>query len=472
MTKTNFQRFIGVLLHMGLLCAATLAGAETSNLGDIQALQGKAAFASAGAELTRAEAAAGQVPRSNEALHALALALDKMGDLNIQQSRQSYPYDAGYQAARKLALNDAKANPDSSRLMAAVDAFEKTSMRDSDSSLWKFRDAARRCYAAARVLHQRLADSYPDNDAWQRALALNLSKTNPGHVSKEKIRAYYQPALDIHLRLAKRDPTNIDWQRDLATIYEKIGAALQFMDGKLPEEHHAALAIRKKLFQQDETNPLWTRELAMTLDEIGEKLVLLGKTKAAQLAYTDGRGLHEDLAKLEPSNAEWQSELATAYHAAGHLEKNADRELAYYRDALRIRTRLTESDPTNIQWQMLLVEAHRAIARCHDDRSDDEGALAANIAARQQMGDFARQYPEDRGWLFYQLEFYFPIGGAYARTQRRAGPVAEGGWVPDPERVAAARVAQEATFDAMVKIIATLARQNSRSQQRSSATMK
>lgn len=461
MRKIKLKRFFIVLMQIGFLCAGKVAGAQTSNLGDIQALQVKEAFASTGAELTMAEAAAGQLPRSNQALHALAVALDKMGDLNILQSRQNYPYDAGYQDARELARNNSKAHPHTSRLMAAVDAFEKTSMRDSESHLWKFRDAARRYYEAARIMHRRLVESDPDNDEWQRALALNLSKTKPGHVGKEKIRAYYQPALDIHRRLAKRDPTNIDWQRDLATIYGKIGAAVQSMDGRLPTEYHEELAIRKRLFEEDETNTLWTRELAMTFDEIGAQLIPLGKINAARAAYTDGRGLHEDLAKLDPSNAQWQSDLATAYMDAAHMEDEG-RELGYYRDALKIRTRLTELDPTNIQWQMRLVEAHRTIARFYRNKSDDEGELAANIAGQQQMAHFAQKYPEDRGWLFYQLEFFFPIGGAYAKVQKRAGPISEGGWVPDPKRFEAARAAQEATFESMVKIIDTLARQNAK----------
>ena len=124
----------------------------------------------------------------------------------------------------------------------------------------------------------------------------------------------------------------------------------------------------------------------------------------------------------------------------------------------------SELDPTNVQWQMRLVEAHRTIARFYRNKSDDEGELAANIAGQQQMAHFAQKYPEDRGWLFYQLEFFFPIGGAYAKVQKRAGPLSEGGWVPDPKRFESARVAQEAIFKSMVKIIDTLARQNAKGQ--------
>lgn len=150
----------------------------------------------------------------------------------------------------------------------------------------------------------------------------------------------------------------------------------------------------------------------MTFDRIGKTLDSLGKLPLARDAYTDGQGLHEDLSKLAPANTQWQSDLATVYLEIADLENRRQARfqgvaLAYYQNALKIRTTLVELDPTNIQWQVNLVEIHHKIANFYGDSGEHAQELVVNRAAQQQMARFAQQYPNDRGWLFYQLEFIF-----------------------------------------------------------------
>lgn len=460
------KHFSVALIAIGLLCVGTLAGAQSSNLGDVQAAKITKALTRATAELKLAASDAAQNPKEAKAQHILALALDHMGDIKNQQATQDYPYDAGYQQALILARNNLKTNP-RSLLMGKVERLEIIAKRDNDQHLWTFRDAARRYHRAARNIHQRLVELDPNNDDWLRALALNLGKIKPDQVGAEKIRIHYQPALDIHLRLAKRNPSNIEWQRDLANIYEKIGSAVGSMQSKVPAEYHSELEIRLNLFRTDETNTLWTHELALNLGRIGNIINYLGRLNTARDAYNDEQGLLEDLSKVDPNNAQWQNDLASAYKQIASLEdkrptKYQELVLARYQDALKIHTRLIELDPTNIQWQMNLVSTQHAIANFYSNSGEYEQTLAMNIAAQQQLARFAEQYPKDRGWLFYQLEFYFNIGFEHLRVQRDTRPRIASDTsrpAPDPERFEAASLAGEATFKKMVEIIDVLAQQ-------------
>ncbi|MNT73867.1 hypothetical protein D3C72_2126240 [compost metagenome] len=74
------------------------------------------------------------------------------------------------------------------------------------------------------------------------------------------------------------------------------------------------------------------------------------------------------------------------------------------------------------------------------------------------MAKFAQRYPNDRGWLFYQLYFYFSIGSEYRAIQSWAAPHSQGGKLPEPGKFKAAADAQDEVFENMRKIIDTLVR--------------
>ncbi|HSD39065.1 MAG TPA: hypothetical protein VLC92_16250 [Rhodocyclaceae bacterium] len=457
------KRIVTVTAIAGLLMTGALATAQPSNLGDHQVLQVNNDLAHATAKLNSALTDAKQHPGSADAQYVLAVALDHTGELHALRARHNYPYNAGYQAALKLARNNLTAQPRSD-LMKKVDRLETTAAADSEQTLWTFRDAARRYHGRARVLYQRLAALEPDNNKWQRALALNHLTTTPGHVSVIEVRVHYQPALDILLHLVKSEPDNDEFQRDLATAYETIADKVDSMTGSLPAEYHDALAIRKKLFSSDETNAVFVRELAITFGKIGTALVIRGKWKAARDAVTDEFGLYEDLAAMDPANMDWQRDLATAHmHFAaikdnnnGPREKLEGEVLDHYEKALKIRTHLIEIDPGNAAWQTDLVASHATLAEFYKNRGLDEETLSSYLDALRKMSQFAQRYPKDRGWLFYQLYFYFSIGGEYRRIQRWAAPLSQGGRNPDPDKFKAVAEKQEVTFNSMVGIVDTL----------------
>ncbi|WP_157603780.1 lipopolysaccharide assembly protein LapB [Rhizobacter sp. Root1221] len=459
------KRIFTTTVVVGLLMTGTLAVAHPSNLGDNQVFQTNNDLERTTAEVNSAYTSAEKHPGSTDAQYALAVALDRMGDLKTLRARHKFPYSEGYGAALELARNNRKSHPRTD-LMGKVERLEATAAPDSEKTLWEFRDTARRYYGRARVLYQRLIALQPNNNKWQRALAVNYTKTNPGHVGIEEVRAYYQPALTILLRLVKLEPGNDEFQRDLAMAYETIADQVNSMTGSLPAEYDDALAIRMKLFRRNEENPLFVRELAVTFGKLGEALAIRGKWEAARDAVTDEFGLYQDLAARDPANMEWQHDLAAAHmdFAAikddnnGPGKKLEGEVLAHYAQALKIRINLIQMDPRNTEWQMDLVASHETMARFYNNRALNEKALDSYIDAQRQMSQLAQRYPNDRGWLFYQLYFYFSIGYENRQIQRWAAPLSQGGKFPEPEKFKAAAVTQEKIFKTMVGIIDTLVR--------------
>ncbi|MFZ3186369.1 MAG: hypothetical protein WA173_19765 [Pseudomonas sp.] len=459
------NRIFMATLVVGFLMTGTLAVAQSSNLGDNQVFQTNNDLERATAEVNSAYTDAEKHPGSADAQYAIAVALDRMGDLQTLRARHKFPYSSGYRAALELARNHLKSHPHTD-LIGKVARLEATAAADSEQTLWAFRDTARRYYGTARALYQRLVALQPDNNKWHRALALNYTKTTPGHVGIEEVRIYYQPALDILLRLVKLEPGNNEFQRNLATAYETIADQVNSMTGALPAEYHEALTIRKKLFSSNETNALFVRELAVTFGKIGEALAIRGKWKAAHDAVTDEFGLYQDLAAMDPANMEWQHDLAAAHmeFAAikddnnGPGEKLEGEVLAHYAQALKMRANLIQMNPRNTEWQMDLVASHKTMANFYTNRAMNDKALASYIDAQRQMSQLAQRYPNDRGWLFYQLYFYFSIGYENRKTQRWTAPLSQGGKFQDPEKFKAAAVAQEEVFENMAGIIDTLVR--------------
>jgi hypothetical protein len=459
------KRIATATVVVGLLMTGALAVAQPSNLGDDQVFQINNDLERATAELISANTSAEKHLDSTDAQYALAVAHERLGDLQMLRAGQNFPYSFGYNAAYKLAYNNKMANS-SSNLIKIVERLESTSAKDSEDKLSAFRMRAWRHYDRAGVLYQRLVELQPNNNKWQHALAVNFIKNNRGYSESEESRIFFQPALAILLRLTKLEPGNYEFQRDLAMLYELI--ADKDYNDPIPAEYSDAYAIRLKLFRQDEKNPLFVRELAVTLGKITDAAWRRGKWKTARDAVTDEFSLYQDLAAMDPNNMEWQRALALAHMEIANIknDNNAGKErkmlegevLVHYDEALKIRLHLIEVDPSNTEWQVDLVSSYATMANFYVQREQRDKALMLYIEAQQKMAQFAQRYPSDRGWLFYQIYFYSDIGYEHRKIQKWAAPHSKGGSLPNPEKFKAAAVAQKEVFKNMVESIDRLVR--------------
>jgi hypothetical protein len=83
--------------------------------------------------------------------------------------------------------------------------------------------------------------------------------------------------------------------------------------------------------------------------------VAQGNLPAALASYQAGLAISDRLAKSDPGNAGWQSDLSLSYDNVGDVQAaqgNLPAALASYQAGLAISDRLAKSDPGNAGWYL------------------------------------------------------------------------------------------------------------------------
>jgi tetratricopeptide (TPR) repeat protein len=92
----------------------------------------------------------------------------------------------------------------------------------------------------------------------------------------------------------------------------------------------------------------------VSYDRVGDVQVKQGDLAGAEKSYRDSLAIREPLAQSDPSNAEWQRDLAVSYDYIGGVQM-AQGNLAgtqkSYRVGLAIRRALFANGGSNVQWQ-------------------------------------------------------------------------------------------------------------------------
>jgi tetratricopeptide (TPR) repeat protein len=91
-----------------------------------------------------------------------------------------------------------------------------------------------------------------------------------------------------------------------------------------------------------------------------------GNLGRALATYRSAEALADRLAKSDPGNAGWQSDLSVSYNDIGDVLKaqgNLPEALKSFRDGLAIRDRLAKTDPGNAGWQQDLSVSYSEIGR-------------------------------------------------------------------------------------------------------------
>ena len=93
-------------------------------------------------------------------------------------------------------------------------------------------------------------------------------------------------------------------------------------------------------------------------------LVAQGNLDEALQSYQAALAIMERLAKADPSNTEWQSDLSVSYDRTGDVlvaQEKPDEALEIYRKSLAVRERLAASDPSNTRWQRDLSVSYQKV---------------------------------------------------------------------------------------------------------------
>ena len=139
--------------------------------------------------------------------------------------------------------------------------------------------------------------------------------------------------LEIADSLAKSDPGNANWQHDLSLFYQKVGDV----------ELQQGVKIDRVKLQQGQ--------------RIDDAEIDQGQIAQALESYRAGLAIAERLAKSDPSNTDWQRNLALGYMRLGSVYA-AQNDSAKARDAFKagraIIVRLVELSPQNAVSKNLL----------------------------------------------------------------------------------------------------------------------
>ena len=374
-------------------------------LGDLEAVTGRAKVALSAFETSRAAAFAltAAAPDDLDRQRELSISHSRIGDLKV---------DLGDLPGALLAYT---ASQDIFQRLVEADPSNAGWQRDLSGSYERIGDAKAalgdlsgglQAYTTCRDIAEALAAADLTNSEWQRNLSVSHNKIGDVKVAHGDLPGAllaYTASEDIFRRLAEADPGNAGWQHDVSVSHIKIGN-VTVAQGDLPGAllaYTASLDIRRRLAEADPGNAGWQRDLSVSHEKIGNVKVAQGDLPGALLAYTAGMDIARRLAEADPGNAGWQRDLSVSHNKIGNVKTDQGDlpgALLAYAAGMDIRRRLAEADPGNAGWQRDLSVSHDRIGDVKVAQGDLPGALLAYTAGLDIARRLAEADPGNAGW--------------------------------------------------------------------------
>ncbi len=190
-------------------------------------------------------------------------------------------------------------------------------------------EGALRSYQTSVALLERIATTAPDKRAFRRQLAASYGgladllyvKTELPEAQKN-----YEKAVGLLRGLVDEEPANAGLRKDLAVLDSHLGdlkgipggSNLGDTQGALAA-HRESLRLRQELAAANPTNHEWQYEVASGLSSVGFLTSAMGDTQGASELLRRSIALLEGLAAAEPSNARYHMELLTEYMRFGSV---------------------------------------------------------------------------------------------------------------------------------------------------------
>jgi tetratricopeptide (TPR) repeat protein len=161
----------------------------------------------------------------------------------------------------------------------------------------------------------------------------------------------------------------------------------------------------------------------VSYNNLGDVLVPRGNLPEALKSYQAGLAIAERLAKSDPGNAGWQSDLRVSYDNVGNVlmaQGNLAEALKSYQAGLAIAERLAKSDPGNAGWQRELSVSYSKLAVAYGKSGDEPKVLQMLRQGREIMARLTSLSPDNAGWKRDLARF----------DDQLAGDVYFGSWLP------------------------------------------
>ena len=164
----------------------------------------------------------------------------------------------------------------------------------------------------------------------------------------------------------------------------------------------AYLHLAEQLVRIDPTNDEWQLEVAYGHSNLGSLHEARGDLGAALAAFERSHAIRERVIEGDPDNVPWQMKLGISHNKLGQLlstmvELHAAHD--HYRRDLEIRTELVRHDPRNPEWQFLLATSHNALGGVLRDLGRSGDARRQFEAQLGIMADLLAQQPGHRRWM-------------------------------------------------------------------------
>ena len=133
----------------------------------------------------------------------------------------------------------------------------------------------------------------------------------------------------------------------------------------------------------------------------GVQLFAAGQLSEARQSFEQAVDLSRKLAAENPSQTEWQHNLATSYQQMGNVlaaEGNLTKALEAYEDSRKILQKLTEQNSANSLWQRDLAGALEKIGDVQSRQGKPAEALQTHQRARAIRQAFGEKDPEENQW--------------------------------------------------------------------------
>jgi tetratricopeptide (TPR) repeat protein len=184
--------------------------------------------------------------------------------------------------------------------------------------------------------------------------------------------------------------------------------------------YREAKTIADRLAKSDPGNAGWQSDLAVSYDRVGNVQVAQGNLPAALISYQTSLAIRDRLAKSDPGNAGWQRDLSVSYIKVGDVQLaqgDLPAALISNQTSLAIRDRLVKSDPGNTQWQFDLGISNERIGSVQMLQDDLASALKSYEAKRDIISRLAKSDPGNAGWQRDQLVAYIKVGDVQGAGQ-------------------------------------------------------
>jgi serine/threonine protein kinase len=251
-----------------------------------------------------------------------------------------------------------------------------------------------RSYQTSVAILGRIATTAPDKPAFRRQLAASYSGLGDLLYAKTELPEAlknYDKALGLLLALAEEDPANDGLRRDLAVLYSHLGdlrgipggSNLGDTQGALAA-HRESLRLRQELAASNPTNHEWQFEVASGLSSVGFLTNATGDTKGASELLRRSIAMLEGLATAEPDNVKYRMETVTEYMRFGSVlyDDGQYAEAAdYTRRTIKQLEATTAIEPKNSLTAYNLAVAYNFLGRNLTRMGDVKEALLAHTRA-------------------------------------------------------------------------------------------